>query len=380
MVSTFDLRWHVLLACAALAAGAGCSDNATSPTESGGESGQPGTAGSSEVGGNGGSSVSMPDGSMAMQQGGMAGNALDAAADANRSADSGLEAGPATYNHRALVSTARGGTMAIVADDGTYEWQYDYSALGGEANDAWLLPNGDVVFPYINGVQELTRDKKVVWNYPAPAGTEIHGCHPLPNGHFLVGENHSGGIAYLHDLDEMGHVTSSIKVDSGNASYGPHNQFRNVRKTPQGTYLVTYMDLDRGREIDDTGKMVREFPCGRFVALRLPDGNTLLACGDDHRVIEVDPQNKIVWEANETNVPEHLLSGFACGPQRLPSGNTVICSWPGHLPTDPKSPRCFEVTPDHQVAWKLKIPDPGWWITNIELLDPAAKVQGVVLR
>jgi hypothetical protein len=60
--------------------------------------------------------------------------------------------------------------------------------------------------------------------------------------------------------------------------------------------------------------------------------------------------------------------------------NTVICRWPGHLDPDPKSARCFEVTPDHRVVWKLKLPDSVWWITNIELLDPAAWVQGVVLR
>jgi len=33
-----------------------------------------------------------------------------------------------------------------------------------------------------------------------------------------------------------------------------HGQFREVRKTPQDTYLVTYLDLNKAREVDGTGK------------------------------------------------------------------------------------------------------------------------------
>jgi hypothetical protein len=70
-----------------------------------------------------------------------------------------------------------------------------------------------------------------------------------------------------------------------------------VRKTPAGTYLVTYQRAGaRAEEYDGTGSLLRTFPCGRYVGIRLPDGNTLIACGDDHRIIEVDATDKIVWE------------------------------------------------------------------------------------
>ena len=107
-------------------------------------------------------------------------------------------------------------------------------------------------------------------------------------------------------------------------------QFRQVRKTPAGTYLVTYQrDGGPAEEYDGDGKLLRTLPCGRFVAIRLPDGNTLIACGDNHRIIEVDATNNIVWHVEETDIPGNQLL-FVAGLQRLPNGNTVLCNWLGH--------------------------------------------------
>ena len=64
--------------------------------------------------------------------------------------------------------------------------------------------------------------------------------------------------------------------------------------------------------------------------------------GDAHRVIEVDAQNKIVWEVTESEIAGNKL-GFAAGVQRLGNGNTVICNWPGHFASDPHEPQAFEI-------------------------------------
>jgi len=41
-----------------------------------------------------------------------------------------------------------------------------------------MLSNGNIVFSRQFGASEITRDKKIVWKYDAPPGTEIHTAYP----------------------------------------------------------------------------------------------------------------------------------------------------------------------------------------------------------
>jgi hypothetical protein len=303
--------------------------------------------------------------------------APEAGTDSRSDAGGSTDTPGGKVTHRIVSSASDKGILAIVAADGHIEWQYDVLPLGGEANDAWLMANGDLAFAYKAGAEELTPAKNVVWKYAAPAGSEVHTCQPLPNGNFLIGEAHDGGVGYLRELDGAGKVQSSVTINVG-GGLGAHAQWREVRKTPQGTYLVTYLQLNKAMEFDATGNKLREFPCGQFVAIRLPSGNTLVSCGDDHRVIEVDPQDKIVWQVGEKDIPGNTL-GFAAGLQRLPNGNTIICNWPGHTGLATPPPQAFELTPDKKVVWQLNAPPLGW-VSNVEVLDPEAWVGGVPIR
>jgi outer membrane protein assembly factor BamB len=301
----------------------------------------------------------------------------DAFLEARIADDVSADVRPGPIAHRVLSSPSDQGPLAIVSKDGQIEWQYDALTLGGEANDAWLLANGNVVFAYKAGARELTPQKQVVWNYPAPAGSEVHSCQPLADGKYLIGEAHDGGVGFLREIDGTGKVLSTVTLNVAGGIQA-HGQFREVRKTPEGTYLVTYLQLNQAMEFDATGKLLRTFPCGSFVAIRLPDGNTLISCGDAHRVIEVDPGNKVVWEVTETEVAGNRL-GFAAGLQRLANGNTVICNWPGHFATDPHQPQAFELTRDKKLVWELSDPRLKW-TSNVEVLDPEAMVGGAALR
>jgi len=151
-----------------------------------------------------------------------------------------------------------------------------------------------------------------------------------------------------------------------------------VRKTSDGTYLVTYLQLNQAMEFDATGKQLRTFPCGSFVAVRLPDGNTLIGCGDAHRVIEVDRADKVVWEVTENEIAGNRL-GFAAGVQRLANGNTVISNYPGHFAVDPHEPQAFEVTRDKKLVWELRNAQLGW-TSNVEVLGVDGQVGMAVLR
>ncbi len=365
---------------------AGCGDNppASSSTAGTNSGGQAATAGNSNAGAAGqlpnmnlptaGSGVGGSSGTGgAVGSAGSGGGAVGGGGSGGNGGSGGapVDAGP--VKHRWLSSVAHPGPLAILDDTGAVEWSID---ITDESNDAWVLPSGNILHAYKSGVREITRAKQVVWDYPAPAGSEIHGCQPLENGRYLAGEAHDGGVGYLRELDDTGTVKATVTVQAETALTG-HQQFREVRRTPQGTYLVTYMAYGKARELDAQGKTLREFPCGSFVAVRLPNANTLIGCGDDHRVIEVDALNNIVWEVKEKDIAGNFL-GFAAGLQRLANGNTVIANWSGHG-GDPTQPQVFEITADKKVVWEVKNPDLKL-VSMIEILDPSAAVAGKSLR
>jgi len=253
-------------------------------------------------------------------------------------------------SHRFLKSGCGSGSVTIVGKDGVVEWDYP---LPNESSDVWLLPNGNVFFSFKAGAREVRPDKSTAWEFLVPAGSETQGCQPLGENLFLVSESRPDGVTYLYETDRDRKISKTVELKLGG---GAHSQVRQVRKTPQGTYLVTQQ---RGggvaMEFDGSGKVLRTFVSGRFVAERLPNGNTLIACGDEHRVIEVDPQDKIVWEVNQNDIPGNIL-GFAAGVVRLGNGNTVICNWSGHKGAIKDQPAVFEITPDKKVVWEVKDP------------------------
>ena len=72
-------------------------------------------------------------------------------------------------------------------------------------------------------------------------------------------------------------------------------------------------------------------------------------------MIEVDRQDKIVWEVNQSDIPGVML-GFAAGVVRLPNGNTIICNWTGHGGVSKDQSLAFEITRDKKLVWELKNP------------------------
>ena len=238
------------------------------------------------------------------------------------------------------------GVVCRVSVDGKIVWQM---RAGGACYDVWQLPNGNVLFTFKKGAKVVTPDRKVVWQYLGPQGSEIHSCSPIGDGRYLVGE--ASTTPKLLEVDGDGKIVKSIAVQTKTKRV--HGQFRQVRKTPQGTYLVAQTGERKVCEYDGEGKVIRsiEVPGNPFIALRLPDGNTLIACGDGHKLIEVDAQGKVVWSLSENDLPGNPLR-FIAGVQRLANGNTIVCNWGGHGHVR-KQPQIFEVTRDKRVVWQF---------------------------
>jgi hypothetical protein len=262
--------------------------------------------------------------------------------------------------------------VVIVTLGGRIAWEYDAPGC----QDCWLLPNGDFLFSHVRGALEVTRDKRVVWEYKSPDGTEVHNCQPLPNGDVMVCEC---GSKRIIEIDRQGHIRKELKWET--TTEGVHLQCRVARKLANGHYLIALTGEHVVRELDGTGTVVWEFatPGDPYVAVRLPDGNTLIGCGDGHTVVEVSPAKEIVWSLTENEIPGIPLR-FMAGVQRLPNGNTVVCNWGGHGHLD-EQPLAFEITRDKRVVWKVDDYARFRAFAGIQLFDVKGDVtKGQILR
>jgi hypothetical protein len=264
-------------------------------------------------------------------------------------------------SHPLLCADYGGNMIRIISAEGKAVWEYP----ANRPQDAWQMPNGNILFSHLRGVMEVTRDKEIVWQYKTEKPNEIHTCQPLANGVYLVGVS---GPCEIIEINRKSQILKSIKLECVK-NKRVHAQMRQIRKTRQGTYLVGHNSDRVVREYDTNGKVIRTFDVGGnpYNGIRLPNGNTLIGCGDGHKLVEVDKDDNIVWQIDENDLDGNPLR-FVAGVQRLPNGNTVVCNWGGHGHIG-QQPQIFEVTGDKKVVWELFDYDNFKTITNVQLLD-----------
>ena len=281
---------------------------------------------------------------------------------------------PARAGHPFICADSYAGKVCVVSADGKIEWEYACK----HPQDCWRLPNGNYLFCHAGGGLEMTPDKKIVWEYKAPEKTEVHACQPLPDGRVLLVEC---GPSRLVEVDRAGKIAKEIKLVPPPASVGLHDQFRGVRKTKAGHYLVCRKGEHLVQELDTDGGSLRQIkvPGAVHEVVSLADGHLLITCGDGHKVIELDANEKVVWELNENDLPGHPLRLMA-GCQRLPNGNTVFCNYLGHGHLG-EQPHVFELTRDKKVVWEFADQTHFKTINQIQLLDvPGDVTKSEVLR
>lgn len=267
---------------------------------------------------------------------------------------------------RVLGADDSTGRLAIVAPDGSLEWETKVGAI----HDAHVLPGGNILFQQgWTRIVEMTPDKTVVWEYDAAkrngnAGkrVEVHAFQRLPDGLTMIAES---GTARILEVDRAGEIRREIKlrVNRPNA----HSDTRLVRKTDAGTYLVAHESDGAVREYDREGKVIWEYDVplfgqerkpghgpeafgnSIFSAVRLPNGNTLIGGGNGHCVLEVNPAKEIVWKITQRELPGIVLA-WVTRVERTADGNTRF----GNCHAGPGQPQFIEVTPAKQVVWTFQ--------------------------
>ncbi len=107
-----------------------------------------------------------------------------------------------------------------------------------------------------------------------------------------------------------------------------------------------------------------------FAALRLNNGNTLIATGNGHSVLEVTPEKEIVWQIHQDDLPQIRLA-WVTTLEVLPNGNYVI----GNCHAGSGQPLLVEIEPkSKRVVWRFdRFDDFGNSVSNSLLLDAAGK-------
>ena len=248
-----------------------------------------------------------------------------------------------------MLYIGEGYNKILLVNDGKVTWTYS-TGSGWEYDDVWMLSNGNILFTRMQYVAEVTPEKQVVWRYDAPAETEIHTCQPIGldkvlfvlNGtppKLMVVNIKTGKVEVRHDLPAMSTDPKMI-----------HAQFRRARYTAQGTYLLSFLQMDQVVEYDKDFKEIWRYAIkSPWAAVRLKNGNTLITDEKDILTREVNPKGETVWELKPDDLPEPYRYVNTQSATRLANGNTIICS----RGTNGKGPQLVEVTPEKKVVWVL---------------------------
>jgi hypothetical protein len=264
----------------------------------------------------------------------------------------GIQASDTGIKHSFLVC---GAVTAVIGEDSKPSATYAYST-----RDGYILPNGNLLlavskskeFPG-GGIIEYSFDGKENLFLWKGTQSEVNSAQDVGDGHIVTTE--AGPKPRLLEMDRAGKtlVEFPLQCQAGNA----HMETRMSRKLASGNYLVPHL-LDKVvREYTPQGKVVAEFKTPEepkeswpFTAIRLGNGNTLIACTHGNLVIEVDNAGKEVWRLTNDDLPTPLLKD-ACGVQRLANGNTVITSYGAGKADEVKM---LEVTPQKKLVWTYK--------------------------
>ncbi|MGV3485666.1 MAG: PQQ-binding-like beta-propeller repeat protein [Planctomycetaceae bacterium] len=288
------------------------------------------------------------------------------------------------------VALQGNGKLAILAADGSIEWEMPWSGI----HDIHVLANGNLMVQQGKSkVVEIDRQsKQIVWQYDSATQNgnegkpvEVHSFQPLADGRVMIAETTALRII---EVNRDGQIlkTVAMKVEHPH----PHTDTRLVRKLANGNYLACHEGDGYVREYDGkTGTVTWEYQVpmfGRqaapghgpeafgnkaFAAVRLASGNTLITTGNGHSVIEVTPAKELVWKFGQEDLPTITLAWITTL-EVLPNGNYVL----GNCHAGPGNPLLIEIDPKtKQVVWTLdRFDDFGNSVSNSQILPPDERV------
>lgn len=224
--------------------------------------------------------------------------------------------------------------------------------------DVELLPNNNILFVAPRkGVYEVNRNGKIVWSYEDKKVS--HDADRLPNGNTLVVWccSNDKSEAVVKEINPRGGIVWSWsakkyfnKPPYNDISFQGWTHANAVSRLPNGNTIISLRNFDLTVEVDPQGAVVWSFDCGFLGTYPhepeiLPNDNMLVAihcpppgCWD--QVVEIKrPTKEIVWHFTTRGMK------VTRDADRLPNGNTLIV----------ERIKIFEVTPDGEIVWRLRL-------------------------
>ena len=266
--------------------------------------------------------------------------------------------------YKFLASGAAKREIIIVNEKSEVIWSHK---MRTQCNDVAMLGDGKIFYSYSSGAKIINAQHEVLWDYKVKRGEEVHTASVLDDG-YLIGI--LGKSPRLIEFDK--NMKERLVIPIQTKTRRVHEQFRNARRTPQGTYLVPYMQEHKVCEYDRNGKVLRTIkakgPC--FGALPLKNGNILISEGDASSLVEVDKGGNRVWELSKEvgGIPLRFVAGVHV----LSNGNYVISNWSGHGYKG-RQAQVLEVNKDKELVWSLFDNKKFRLISTIEILDQKAR-------
>jgi outer membrane protein assembly factor BamB len=228
-----------------------------------------------------------------------------------------------------------------------------------------LLPNGNIVYGYgghPTGVVEVNPRGEAVWNYVSHC-PQVLGCERLANGNTLVAEQ---GPCRVVEVNPQGAVVHATNLSTNQTGY--HLQVRNVHKLKDGHILAAHEGEGAIREYELDGRVAWEYTgvTNTGEALRLENGNTLIAGATQKRLIEVNPEHQVVWEFKADDAPELNLT-WVSSIQILKNGNYLVGNF--LRGQEGKGAHAFEVTKDKKVVWTFADHKQFRSVTTVRAID-----------
>jgi Arylsulfotransferase (ASST) len=298
------------------------------------------------------------------------------------------------YRGYTLFSPNSGDDAYLIDMEGAFvhRWHTDQGISYG-----YLLPDGHLLcrnrggfqgLPGSDGIQELSWEGALVWEYRNPA---LRRHQRLSNGNTLVllyeplsaaqTQQVQGGFTTPQDPERMqGDLVAEITPNGsviyewrsadhldpqydvlcsleGRTAWGGAND---LTALDNGNFLISFRVLDTVAMVDRRSstflwKWGRGHLSHQHHPTLLANGHVLLLDNGAHRrglsysrVIEVDPgTNAIAWEYHGDPLMA-FFTHFTGGAERLPNGNTLIC--------EGNTGRLFEVTPTCEIVWEYISP------------------------